>query len=556
MPLEVGEIIGDRYRAVKLLGQGGMGAVYRAWDTRLNRPVALKEMIPQPGLDDNMLAQLRQQFEQEAQILATLTHPNLVRVTDYFSWDGNEYLVMDFVEGESLADLIQREGAQTEAEVVAWADQLLHALAHCHQQGVLHRDIKPQNIIITPEGRALLVDFGLVKLWDPGDPETRTVMRGAGTPEYAPPEQYDLGSGHTDPRSDIYGVGATLYQALTGQVPPTATQRMASPDSFVPPRGINAEVSPATEAAVLKALEIAMDHRFQSADEMARALSGTTPLPIDASTQAAWEEERPSSVPESEPGPPDGSRKGRGLLLGLGGVGLALVAVACLAVGAIAVLVGLYIIGSNSDGANIITPAQPTATWSPTSTPEEEGGSVIFEDDFESSISGWEVGEYDIGDVGYGDGVYFVTSTEKASTMWGVAYRSFDNLAIEVYATQVSAGPDNNTAYGVVCREQGNGDGYYLRIAGDGYYSIFRAVAGESEPLVDWTTSTAILRGQATNHIQAICDGSTLALAVNGQWLAEVEDSTFATGDIALTVTTFEDAKTEVHFDDLVVQSP
>jgi hypothetical protein len=421
---------------------------------------------------------------------------------------------------------------------------------------VLHRDIKPQNIIITPEGRALLVDFGLVKLWDPGDPETRTVMRGAGTPEYAPPEQYDLGSGHTDPRSDIYGLGATLYQALTGKVPPTATQRMASPDSFVPPRGINAEVSPATEAAVLKAVEIAMDHRFQSAAEMAQALSGTPSLSTDTSAHAAWEEEGPISALESEPGPPDGRRKGRGLLLGLGGVGLALVGVACLAVVAITVLVGLYIIGSSSDGANLTTPAQPTATWSPTSTSEAEGALVIFEDGFDSSTSGWEEGEYDIGDVGYRDGVYFVTSIEKASTMWGVAYRSFDDLVIEVNATQISAGPDNNTAYGVVCREQGNGDGYYLRIAGDGYYSIFRAVDGESEPLVDWTTSTAIRKGQATNHIRAICDGSTLALSVNDQFLAEVEDSTFATGDIALTATTFEDVTTEVYFDDLVVRSP
>ena len=166
------------------------------------------------------------------------------------------------------------------------------------------------------------------------------------------------------------------------------------------------------------------------------------------------------------------------------------------------------------------------------------------------------MGEYDIGDVGYADGIYFVTSAEEASTMWGVAYRSFDDLTIEVYATQISAGLDNNTAYGVVCREQGDGDGYYLRIAGDGYYSIFRAVGGESEPLVDWTSSTAIRQGQATNHIQATCDGSTLALFVNGQRLDEVKDSTFAAGDIALTATTFEDVKTEVHFDDLVVRSP
>ena len=272
MPLEAGEVVEERYRVVRLLGQGGMGAVYRAWDMRLNRPVALKEMIPQLGLDADTLAELRQQFKQEAQILATLTHPSLVRVTDHFSWNDNEYLVMDFIEGESLADRIYREGPQPEPQVVSWAKQLLDALSYCHKQGVIHRDIKPQNIVITPEGRALLVDFGLVKLWDPQDPHTRTVMRGAGTPEYAPPEQYDIGLGHTDHRSDVYSLGATLYQTLTGQAPPTATQRMASPSSFMPPRRINATVSPAIEKAVLKALEIAIDNRFQSAAEMAKAL--------------------------------------------------------------------------------------------------------------------------------------------------------------------------------------------------------------------------------------------------------------------------------------------
>jgi len=557
MPLETGQVVEDRYRLVRLLGQGGMGAVYRAWDTRLNRPVALKEMIPQPGLDAPLLGQLRQQFEQEAQILATLTHPSLVRVTDYFTWGDNVYLVMDFVEGESLADLIYRDGAQPETQVLTWADQLLDALAYCHSKGVLHRDIKPQNIIITPEGRALLVDFGLVKLWDPQDPQTRTVMRGAGTPEYAPPEQYDLGAGHTDPRSDIYSVGATLYQALTGQVPPTATQRMASPSSFVSPRHINADVSPSTEAAVLKALEIAMDHRFQSADEMAQALPGGTQTSVVTPARATWEDEQAVSVTKAEMAPPGEQRQRRGFLLGLGGVGLVAVGLVCLVLAAGAVLAGLYLIGS--DGGDVVEPTTPptsAATLAPTSTPELETNVTIFQDDFSSSASGWEVGEYDAGDVGYKDGAYFVTSAENTSVMWGVANRTFEDLIIEVYATQVSAGPESNNAYGVVCREQGDGDGYYLRISGDGYYSIYKAVEGGFEPLVDWTGSNAIRKGNATNHLLAVCDGPTLTLIVNDQLLEEAEDSTFTKGDIALTATTFEDKMTEVHFDDLEVRSP
>ena len=550
MSFETGEVIGDRYRVVRLLGQGGMGAVYRAWDTRLNRPVALKEMIPQPSLDAAMLAQLRGQFRQEAQILATLVHANLVRVTDYFSWTDNEYLVMDFVEGESLADLIQREGAQPEEQVVAWARQLLDALAYCHGQGVLHRDIKPQNIIVTPEGRAVLVDFGLVKLWDPQDPQTRTVMRGAGTPEYAPPEQYDVGPGHTDPRSDIYSLGATLYHALTGQIPPTATQRMATPDVFVPPRTVNAAVSPATEAAILKALQIAMEHRFQSATEMTQAL-GTAPRGVFVTPpriQSDAEEATPGTATE----PP--AKRRRGILLGLGGVGVALVAALCLALVAGGVIIGVLVLGSDTDGD--IAPDTTVEPLLATDTPASGPGVVLFEDDFENPSSGWEIGDYDNGSVGYDAGTYVVASRGGSVTMWGMANRSFDDLVVEVDTTQFSAGPASDNDYGVICRAQDSGEGYHLLISGDGYYAISKAQDGEFDWLVDWTQSDAIRPGSATNRIQVICDGTTLTLSVNGQHLATTEDSTFTHGDVALTATSYEDTPTEIHFDNLTVRAP
>jgi len=286
MSLSAGQVLQNRYRIVSLLGQGGMGAVYRAWDTRLDVPLALKEMAPQPGLDPHALAQLRQQFRQEAQLLARLNHAHLVRVSDFFEEGSNAYLVMDFVEGESLASRIEREGALPENDVVVWAGQLLDALAYCHAQGVIHRDVKPQNVILRPDGRALLVDFGLVKLWDPGDPRTKTAMRGMGTPEYAPPEQYSVRGQHTDPRSDLYSLGATLYHALTGQAPLSATDRMAAPDEFFPPRQIVPGVSEVTEAAILKALALPLDQRWASAAEMHAALQA------------------PASHPQPSPKPP------------------------------------------------------------------------------------------------------------------------------------------------------------------------------------------------------------------------------------------------------------
>ena len=262
----------NRYRITHLLGRGGMGAVYAARHLSLEIPVALKELTPQADLDPEMLAQLRAQFKREAMTLARLNHNNLVRVLDSFEEGGNAYLVMEMVEGESLADRIGREGALAAPLVLRWAHQLLDALAYCHGQNVLHRDIKPTNIIIRPDEQAVLVDFGLVKLWDPRDPRTMTVVRGMGTPEYAPPEQYEAESGSTDVRSDIYGLGATLYHALVGQAPPTATKRIVNPAALIPVCALNPNIDPAIETALMRALELRPIDRFQNAREMANVL--------------------------------------------------------------------------------------------------------------------------------------------------------------------------------------------------------------------------------------------------------------------------------------------
>jgi hypothetical protein len=189
-------------------------------------------------------------------------------------------------------------------------------------------------------------------------------------------------------------------------------------------------------------------------------------------------------------------------------------------------------------------------------SPTEVPANILFQDDFSGTDSGWEVGEYDGGDVGYKDGAYFVTSPVKDTMMWGVANRSFDNVVIEVDAIQISSGPESNNAYGVVCRTQDNGDGYYLRISGDGYYGIAKAEGQEFVALVEWASSSAINKGNATNRIRAVCNGATLELFVNGQKVATAEDSTFVTGDIAFSATTYEEEMTEIHFDNLVVTQP
>lgn len=181
---------------------------------------------------------------------------------------------------------------------------------------------------------------------------------------------------------------------------------------------------------------------------------------------------------------------------------------------------------------------------------------VIYRDDFEQLDSGWEIGDYESGSVGYEDGAYVVTASGDGDTMWGVGNLSFEDVIIDVDATQVAAPDNDNNDYGIVCREQGNGDGYYLLIAGDGSYAIIKSNEGGFNPLVDWSTSEAIRQGNATNHIRAVCEGSTLTLFANGQRLATTVDTEFVEGDIALTATSYETAPTEIHFDNLVVRRP
>jgi Tol biopolymer transport system component/predicted Ser/Thr protein kinase len=258
-----------RYRVLRVLGCGGMGAVYLAEDTVLgDKKVAVKE-----NFDTSPAA--RAQFQREAVILAHLTHPNLPRVSDHFiEASGRQYLVMDWVEGRSLLDVLEATGGQplAEGQVLDWAGQLLDALAYCHSRGAIHRDVKPQNVILTPLGKAIMVDFGLVKLYDPTRPSTSLGLRGLGTLEYAPPEQYGTGTAHTEARSDLYALGATLYHLLTAQTPPISGQRTANPAMLRPPRQLNPRISPGVEAVILKAMELSIAKRFQSADDMRQAL--------------------------------------------------------------------------------------------------------------------------------------------------------------------------------------------------------------------------------------------------------------------------------------------
>ncbi|HMQ31899.1 MAG TPA: protein kinase [Chloroflexaceae bacterium] len=293
--LEPGSLILQRYQIVRLIGRGGMGAVYEALDRRLRNTVALKQMIG--SSEENAEA-----FEREAQLLAALRHQALPKVIDYFRDAAGRFLVMEFFGGADLAALQARHGAPfPHDEVAAWAAQLLAALDYLHtrQPPVLHRDIKPQNIKLTPEGQVVLLDFGLAKGAGAGSPASFFGY----TLQYAPLEQIE-GSG-TEPRSDLYALAATLYHLLTDRPPASAPVRADAvlggrPDPLRPAR----ELNPAVPAELSDLLGAALALRRE--DRPASAAAFHEALAVAASHTArtiGWAEGPPSSAPAS-PAPP------------------------------------------------------------------------------------------------------------------------------------------------------------------------------------------------------------------------------------------------------------
>ncbi len=308
--LESGVVLKERYRVVGPIGRGGMGAVYRSEDLLLTgRVCAVKEITPADvDVSAKTLQQLREQFRREAEVLARLDHPNLPKVSDYFTHGDREYLVMDFVPGHDLREIIEQTRQDNQHlpvdRVLTWANQLCDALTYLHQQDppILHRDIKPSNIKLTPAGYLKLVDFGLVKLLSSDEARTITVVQGRGTAAYTPLEQYGTDDEHTDFQSDVYALSATLYHLLTNKPPATAQERFLESEVFIPPRDINPEIPQSVAQAIVTGLALHPKNRPQSIRAFSRLLhaseDGATPTP-DATTTSttAVTTEQPAWIP-------------------------------------------------------------------------------------------------------------------------------------------------------------------------------------------------------------------------------------------------------------------
>ena len=265
-------VLQGRYRIVRQLGQGGMGAVYEAIDQRLDTTVALKETLFSEE-------RLRKQFEREARLLARLHHPALPRVSDHFSEADGQFLVMQFIPGDDLSEMMNRKRGPFQVnQVLTWADQLLDALDYLHTQEpqIVHRDIKPQNLKFTSRGQIILLDFGLAK-GQAGDISRVTTAASifGYTPNYAPLEQIQ-GLG-TDSRSDLYSLSATLYHLMTGVKPPDALTRAAAvvngqADPLLKASEANSEVSPDVDDVLAKAMAQNREQRYATAADMRKSL--------------------------------------------------------------------------------------------------------------------------------------------------------------------------------------------------------------------------------------------------------------------------------------------
>ncbi len=274
--LRTGDFLNEKYRIEKLLGEGGMGIVYLGWDLVVERFVAVKEIKASlPDYDKYI-----ERIKREAKLLARLNHPNIVILYDLIQCQDNWYIVMEYVEGVTLDKKLEQTGALPHRDATPILKQMLAALDHAHQAGIIHRDFKPGNVMIKADGQVKVMDFGLAKIQTPGSMtrSTKSEHTGGGTRYYLSPEQVESDGKVADHRSDIYSLGMTCYEVLTGYMPLKEKKTTVEiynailGDNFSPPIECNAKVPEKLSEIVRKAIALKPRDRFQSASEMLAAI--------------------------------------------------------------------------------------------------------------------------------------------------------------------------------------------------------------------------------------------------------------------------------------------
>ncbi|HDP69985.1 MAG TPA: Stk1 family PASTA domain-containing Ser/Thr kinase [Actinobacteria bacterium] len=294
----IGKVFSGRYKIIKKIGSGGMADVYKAEDTVLARAVAVKILHPQYAQEENFVAR----FKREAQAAANLNHPNIVNVYDWGREDSTYFIIMEHLEGWDLKRLIEAQAPLPIDEATDIMNQVCSALEFAHQHEVIHRDIKSQNIIITPQGQAKVTDFGIARAGVSGMTQTGSVL---GTAEYISPEQ---AQGVTvDKTTDIYSLGIVLYEMLTGKLPFKGENSLAVAmkqvkEKPIPPTALNSEIPDSLELVILKSLEKDPDARYRSAEGMRQdLLRASKGIPVEATPHLFREEEKTQVLPTAKP---------------------------------------------------------------------------------------------------------------------------------------------------------------------------------------------------------------------------------------------------------------
>ena len=378
-----GSVLGDRYRLEARIGAGGMAEVYRGFDPVLNRTVAIKILLPQFARDASFV----ERFRREAQAAARLNHPNIVGVYDTGADDGTQFIVMEFIEGRTLADFLAAGRRPTPVQAAEISQRICGALAAAHAQGVIHRDIKPGNVMVTRDGTVKVMDFGIARITTGVEtaPQTSAVL---GTASYLSPEQAQ--GGPLDARTDIYSLGAVLYELLTGRPPfigesPVAVAYKQVNEAPVPPSQVNADVPPRMDAVAMRALSKNPANRYQTAQEFAedlgRVVKGqevqATPLMPGSGGDATQVISRPPAtavLPPQEPEKGSGRKVWLGILIGI-------LVVAVLG-GGIYLLVNSLTNDENPGSVVIVLPNYVGMTFDDAKTDIESRGLVVADPKF------------------------------------------------------------------------------------------------------------------------------------------------------------------------------
>jgi serine/threonine protein kinase len=545
-----------RYEIKSEIGRGGMATVYLAYDPNFRRNVAIK--LISGNLQENRV--FRERFEREAHLIAKIEHPAIVPVYDYGEQDDQLFLVMRYMPGGSLADRIKEE-VLTLGESARIISQIAPALDAVHVQGVVHRDLKPGNILLDNFGNAAISDFGIAHLT-----ATTTDLTGSaiiGTPSYMSPEQV-RGEMDLDGRSDIYALGVIVFEMLTGRGPfqagtpmSMALKHLSEPLPSI--RSFRADLPVELESILNKALAKDRTLRHASASELAQDLQtvsvtfqdkDTHPSPVllqhgeDIPTEVDMGEGSQQSIhshgaPQtgvSQPTPrfaesikqpsAQTERPGlslrRNLKIGLF-VSLALLLfIFCSSIGLFGAWAGLGLPG--------LSPEQ-TRTISPTRTAGDPGSlenSILFADDFTDPGSGWPSVQNAQGSYGYQPDGYHIFVNAIDQALWAKTNREDGNVSIYVDAAPVT--PDANGYFGLLCRVQDNQNFYYFVIQNNGNYTMGKFKNGEFQPFSNWMQSGAIRQGNQTNRLESECLGNKLRFYVNNILLGEMTDADFGSG--------------------------